>query len=48
MYIILPVDGPEQIPPISWPSDVQISPVPDWAKTMAQFRKKQEAAEKHS
>ena len=46
MYIILPVDRPEQIPPISWPSDVKIGPVPDWEKTVAQLRKK--AAEKDS
>jgi hypothetical protein len=28
MYKILPVDLPQQIPPISWPSDVRMSPVP--------------------
>jgi len=32
MYKILPVDLPQQIPPISWPSDVRMSPVPHFGK----------------
>lgn len=39
IYEILPVDLPHLIPPISWPSDVKISVVPDWEKTLAQYRK---------
>jgi len=39
MYKILPVDLPHQIPPISWPSDIKISPVPDWEKKLAEYRK---------
>mmetsp|Transcript_4024 Transcript_4024/g.8668 ORF Transcript_4024/g.8668 Transcript_4024/m.8668 type:complete len:572 (-) Transcript_4024:2728-4443(-) len=39
MYTILPVDRPEQIPPISWPSDVKISSVPNWKNTVAKLRK---------
>jgi len=41
IYRILPVEEPQQIPPISWPNDVQISPVPDWAKTIAQMQKQE-------
>ena len=44
LYRILPVEEPQQIPPISWPKDVQISPVPDWAKQITQLRK--QAADK--
>jgi hypothetical protein len=44
LYRILPVEEPHQIPPISWPKDVQISEVPDWAKQIAQLRK--QAADK--
>ena len=42
MYTILPVDRPDQIPPISWPSDIEISPVPNWKKTVAKLRKQLE------
>ena len=44
LYRILPVEEPQQIPPISWPKDVQISTVPDWAKQITQLRK--QAADK--
>ena len=44
VYEILPVDLPHLIPPISWPSDVKISAVPDWEKTLAQYRKQAAAA----
>mmetsp|Transcript_28210 Transcript_28210/g.66236 ORF Transcript_28210/g.66236 Transcript_28210/m.66236 type:complete len:160 (-) Transcript_28210:230-709(-) len=46
VYTILPVDRPDQIPPISWPADVKLSPVPDWEKKVAELRKK--AMEKES
>ena len=39
MYRILPVDDPEDIPPISWPKEVQLSPVPDWEKTVTEYKK---------
>jgi hypothetical protein len=45
MYEILPVDLPHLIPPISWPSDVKISAVPDWEKTLAQYQKQAAAKE---
>ena len=48
MYSILPVDLPNLIPPISWPSDVKISPVPDWEKTLAQYRKQAATEKKES
>jgi len=39
IYEILPVDIPQLIPTISWPSNIKISPVPDWEKRLAQYRK---------
>lgn len=42
IYRILPVDEPHQIPPISWPNDVQVSPVPDWSNRLDQLRKQAE------
>ncbi|VEU43371.1 unnamed protein product [Pseudo-nitzschia multistriata] len=52
MYTILPVDRPDQIPPISWPAEVEIGPVPDWEKTKAELidkakKKRAEKAKKH-
>jgi hypothetical protein len=47
LFNILPVDDPEDIPPISWPKEAKISPVPDWEKTVWMMKKKAElAAEK--
>jgi hypothetical protein len=40
MYRILPVDDNDDIPPIAWPKEVQLSPVPDWPKTVAQLQKR--------
>ena len=42
IYRILPVDEPHQLPPISWPNDVQVSPVPDWSNRLDQLRKQAE------
>lgn len=42
MYNILPVELPDLIPPISWPKEVKISPLPDWEKKLAEYRKKAE------
>lgn len=47
MYTILPVDSPKEIPPISWPNDVRLSPVPDWERTLAQIRKQAEQKKHH-
>lgn len=46
LYKILPVDEPGQIPHISWPSDVQISPVPDWSKRLEQMHQNQKGQRK--
>eukprot|EP00934_Nitzschia_sp_Nitz4_P009176 Nitzschia sp. Nitz4//scaffold438_size7339//211//1869//NITZ4_009158-RA/size7339-processed-gene-0.0-mRNA-1//1//CDS//3329551856//9166//frame0 len=47
MYRILPVDHPSSIPPILWPLDVKVSPVPtDWNKKIREM-KKPEAAVSH-
>ena len=40
LFKILPVDEPEEIPSISWPQEVKISPVPDWGKKLAEFRRR--------
>jgi hypothetical protein len=40
MYRILPVDDNDDIPPIAWPKEVQLSPVPDWPKTVAPLQKR--------
>lgn len=42
MYNLLPVDDPVEIPPIGWPDEVKISPVPDWEKTVLKYQKKAE------
>jgi hypothetical protein len=43
LFKILPVDGPDQIPPISWPKEVKISPVPDWDKKLLEWKRMHEA-----
>jgi hypothetical protein len=50
LFKLLPVDDPEEIPPISWPKEVKISPVPDWEKKLAEMKKAyvaKEAAKEH-
>jgi hypothetical protein len=45
LFKLLPVDDPEEIPPISWPKEVKISPAPGWEKTLAPMKKEYEAKE---
>lgn len=40
MYHILPVDNPTEIPPIDWPTEVQVSAVPNWEKKLAQYKQR--------
>jgi hypothetical protein len=40
MYKLLPVDKPEDIPPILWPVEIKLSPVPNWTKTVEQYKLK--------
>ena len=40
LFHILPVDSPEEIPSIGWPHEVQISPLPDWEKQLAEMKEK--------
>jgi Core-2/I-Branching enzyme len=42
IYRVLPVDDPHDIPRIGWPTEVKISPVPDWEKTVAEYKSKAE------
>lgn len=46
IYRILPVDDNEDIPPIGWPKEVKLSPVPDWKKTVAKYKKDHDAKRK--
>jgi hypothetical protein len=48
MYRILPVDDNNDIPPITWPKEVRLSPVPDWKKRVAEFKKKHAAKRKET
>lgn len=38
IYAILPVDQPADIPPIGWPNEVKLSPVPNWEKKLAAMK----------
>ncbi len=38
LFEILPVDRPEDIPPIGWPREVDLSPKPNWQKKMAAMK----------
>jgi hypothetical protein len=42
LHRILPVDDPGQIPPIGWPKEVKLSPVPDWEKKLAELKKRKQ------
>lgn len=46
MYRILPVNDNGDIPPITWPKEVHLSPVPDWNKKVAEYQKKLAAKRK--
>lgn len=43
LFEILPVDDPEEIPSISWPKEVEISPAPDWEEKLTELKRKHEA-----
>ncbi|KAG7368088.1 core-2/I-branching enzyme [Nitzschia inconspicua] len=43
MYKVLPVDDARQIPPIEWPKEVKVSPVPNWEKILAMYKRKAES-----
>ena len=49
LFLILPVERPRNIPPIAWPREVQLSPVPNWKKKLAamkeQYLKEKQANE---
>jgi hypothetical protein len=40
LYKILPVEHADDIPPIGWPKEIKLSPVPDWEKTIQQLKEK--------
>eukprot|EP00980_Cylindrotheca_fusiformis_P002142 scaffold481_cov208-Cylindrotheca_fusiformis.AAC.8 len=40
LFSLLPVEDPDDIPEISWPKEVKISPVPDWEKKVAEMKAK--------
>jgi hypothetical protein len=37
LLTLLPVHDPKEIPSISWPKDVKVTPKPDWQVTMGQY-----------
>ena len=47
LYNLLPVNRQDEIPPIGWPAEVQVSPVPNWEKTLAELRRLYEEKKKH-
>ena len=46
LYNLLPVNHQDEIPPIGWPAEVQVSPVPNWEKTLAELRRQYEEKKK--
>ena len=44
LFEILPVDNPQRVPPISWPKEVRVSPVPDWGRKLKEYREQHEEA----
>jgi len=48
LFHMLPVNSPEEIPIISWPHEVELSPLPNWGEKLAAMKAKQKEKEKQA